>query len=69
MEGDRVAEMALTVPARSRLSTVRVNRSCWPLAFPPRLMWTTSIPSTYAASRALRMSSERALATSPGKTL
>jgi hypothetical protein len=61
--------MALTVPARSKLSTARVSRSCRPLALLPGLTWTTSIPSTYAASRALGMSSERALVTSPGKTL
>ena len=63
------AATAKTMFASSRLSTAMVNRSWKPWDPPPRLMLPTSKPSAYAASIALRMSSERALSTSSGKTL
>lgn len=60
---------ATTMSARSRLSTATVSRSWMPWAPPPRLMLTTSMPSSAAAWSASRMSSLRALSTSPGKML
>src|SRR6266540_3271749 len=63
------AATATTMFASSRSLTASISRSWTPCELPPRLMLATSKPSAYAASSALRMSSERAFVTSPGNTL
>src|SRR6266550_3418947 len=63
------AATATTTPASTALSSPIARRSLLPWYPPPSERLRTSIPSATAASTALRMSSLRALATSPGKTL
>src|SRR5205823_4994029 len=63
------AATATVTPASTALSRPIAKRSLLPWYPPPSDRLRTSIPSAIAASTALRMSSERAFNTSPGKTL
>src|SRR5947207_2589 len=63
------AATATTRPASTALSRPVAKRSLLPWKLPPSDRLRTSMPSAIAASTALRMSSLRALRTSPGKTL
>src|SRR6266550_3949145 len=63
------AATATTKPASTALSSPIASRSLLPWKLPPSDRLRTSIPSATAASTAFRISSLRALVTSPGKTL